>query len=520
MEDTFFTTGMGEGRGEFGAVASSSTKPPQDASVLSGFTSAASLAMPRRTSKSAMSGFTSAANIGSTSRAAQDGQAIDDAPPSTLSKYGGFGLASALPKGPQNMWTDDHPSSPLEPLEQDYDSWFNADASNLPADAFTFKTARAVVDESQSHSEDVGNIAVPGPIGFTSGHAPFKPPTQVSRKTAPPPEAPKDDEAASFSAPALVGFSSAASIHTGKSNWAAPSAEAMARAAQKMQQWDAEFAAEDAPSSTPAQDTTRPEVENAPAPGPSSAAPPVPGTQPFKTPLRPALRPMENSGFSPAQLPETPLASKNKTHYTDIGNGQLMKNTQFKSPLVNRARVLSGSAAQASSPLNPSRPSESNVASTSKLPATSGFGSASTLPQAVPVTPMRPGPSKRPTVTSPGKGKSLGMTPRRGAGPQSLGKAKFSTPFKPGMAPGEAGRTQLEVQRANVDTQVHTPAHIIVSQPPSVKARPRKEYKFFDMSASLYRFELVVQLRSLCRSTSRQEDPGVVRIATPVLHRR
>ncbi|KAI0720072.1 hypothetical protein C8T65DRAFT_634775 [Cerioporus squamosus] len=278
------------------------------------------------------------------------------------------------------------------------------------------------------------------------------------RKAAPTPQTPPVNEDAS---------TSVASIHVGKSNWAAPSAEAMARAAEKMKQWEVEVATEDAPPSTASYDTSRGSVENAPAAGPPPAAPSLPSAQ---------------AGFSPAQLPDTPLASKNPTRFTDIGNGQLMKNTQFKSPLVNRHRVISGSAAHASSPLNPMRPSELKIASTSKLPATSGFGSAKALPQSVPVTPIRSGPSKASTTTSPGKGKSLGMTPRRGIGPQSVGKGKFSTPFKRGLAPGDPGRTQLELQRVKTGAQVQIAAHVAESPPSPAKVRPRKDYKFFDLN--------------------------------------
>ncbi|RPD82278.1 hypothetical protein L226DRAFT_607431 [Lentinus tigrinus ALCF2SS1-7] len=477
-EDAFFTTDMRKGgSGLTSAAASLSTEPQQDPSTSSAFTSATSFAMPRTNALLAMSGFTSAAKLGSTSRTMQHCDPADDAPPSTLSKYGGFGLASALPKGPHDIWTGDHPTSPLESPEQDYDSWFNADATQLPADAFTFKTARTVAEESQCQPCDLASGGETVPSGSPSGHAPFKPPTQLPRKTVPVPAAPLVDEAASSASPIHVGFSSAASIHVGKSNWAAPSAAALALAAQKMKQWEAEFAAEDAPSSSSTHESARPDVENAPAAGP--AAPPLPSSQPFKTPLRPALQPMENNGFSPVQPPDTPLASKNPTRYTDIGKGQLMKNTQFKSPVINRARVLSGSAIHTVSPLNPMHPSESKIASTPKLPATSGFGSASSLPQSVPVTPMRPGPSKIPTTTSPGKGKSLGMTPRRGVGPQSVGKGRFSTPFKAGMAPGQPGRTQLDLQAG---AQAQTPARVVEAQPSSARAKPRKDYKYFDLN--------------------------------------
>ena len=88
------------------------------------------------------------------------------------------------------------------------------------------------------------------------------------------------------------------------------------------------------------------------------------------------------------------------------------------------------------------------------------------------------------------------MTPRRvpGGGLKSAGKAKFATPFKPGMAPGEAGRTQLEA-RARTEVSTQTPVRVGVRGTPlsstKGKAVARKEYKFFDLSECMRRDRIV-----------------------------
>ena len=281
-----------------------------------------------------------------------------------------------------------------------------------------------------------------------------------------------------------MGFSSAAKLNGAKSSWSAPSAAALARAAQKMRQWDEDFAREDATTSA---STAMQDIENAHV-GPSSssfvsasAARPTAAPS-FQTPLRPALRPMENS---PAQLPDTPLAARNPTHYTNIGGGVQMKNKPFKSPLVKKQGLVpAASAARPGSSLNPA-----NTVSSSRLPAVFTFGVESTVPTAVPATPARAGPVPGPSsvTLSPGKGRNLGMTPYRisGGGVKSVGKTKFSTPFKPGMGPGEVGRAQLEA-RMKAEAAIQTPVRVGLRGTPSASAKgkavARREYAFFDLS--------------------------------------
>ena len=82
------------------------------------------------------------------------------------------------------------------------------------------------------------------------------------------------------------------------------------------------------------------------------------------------------------------------------------------------------------------------------------------------------------------------MTPRRmsgiGSSDKGKGRAKFSTPFKPGMGPGEPGRTHLEQERRKADAQTQTRMRVAAGGRAQVatsgKGKARKEYKFFDLS--------------------------------------
>lgn len=554
-DDSFVSTGSGGGGG-FVSAASLPAKPQQGRP--SGFTSASCLSSHASHSRPS-NGFTSAAKLPDPPTSPREHE-DDHTTASTLAKYGGFGRASAIPLPSRSDNKDaydddhdqDHASSPSRPPPQDYDAWFSTDVSTLPPDAFTFKTARTITDSSTGDDPPASQPFKP--LKFTSGSSRWTddPLSQGEVSSGPvnaclsvagfaPAAAVGFSSVASVGADSApqAGFSSAAALNGRKPNWAAPSAEALARAAARMKQWESEYAREETTQSNPFDD-----VENDPA-GPSNPQPPPPQarplppmrsvqpptSQPFRTPLRPALRPMENGGHSPARLPDTPLASKNPVHYTNIGGGLQMKNKQFKSPLL---------------PLDPGR----RVASTSKLPSAFGFGAASALPAvrpsapaSPPTTPLRPGKSVLPTgtpATSPGKGRSLGMTPRRTGGPGGLssasvakGKVKstFSTPFKAGMAPGEAGRRQLvhDKERAKANGQTRSPVRVYATDGRSAaastpyasngkgKEKARKEYRFFDFSECDTGSDCDC-LTSCCRSTAGEEDACNVWVAAPVLH--
>ena len=496
-EDAFFI-GTSGGRG-FMSAAALPSKPSANirAAAASGFTSASTIPSVPITAKLRASGsFTSSLPGTSDTRSTHNGTSAPKATISTSTAFSGFGPASALPARPEDPYDDDDRPSTPPPPPQDYDSWFDSDASALPPEAFAFKTARTVVDTSGTGEDSVSQA--PQFVGFTSASGLAHVSEGGSDECvldAAPPVVPVPFTGG-FSSAASIGFGSAAKLNGGKSSWSAPSAEALARAAQKMKQWEDDFAREDASANATA---TRQDIENAHS-GPSSSSSVVSlvAAPPFQTPLRPALRPMDNS---PTKLPDTPLAAKNPTHFTNIGGGLQMKNKPFKSPMVRKQGVVSAaSAARPGSSLNPA-----NAASGSRLPAVFTFGAASTVPTAVPATPARPAPATVPVPgpsapTSPGKGRSLGMTPRRmPGGVKSAGKTRFSTPFKPGMGPGEVGRMQLEA-RMKAEASTQTPVRIGLRGTPASsasvkgKAVARKKYKFFDLSKSVSSRCMRVQL--------------------------
>ncbi|KAI0354580.1 hypothetical protein OH77DRAFT_1496552 [Trametes cingulata] len=541
-EDNFFTSGSGTSGGFVSAATVSySAKPSAPPLGFSGFASAAALPSASQFS----GGFTSAAKL----PAPTQPPPTDDTTTTTASapfvppKLAGFGRASAL----RARGVDDHSPSPSPPpQERDYDSWFDTDASVLPPEAFSFQTARAVMSSSQrpAPAADVpASQASPSQMGgFTSGLAQWHSASQVDHPdesgapqhddpagtdamavgftsaAALPGFAPASQAGLGSAAGAQLGFSSAAQLNGGKSNWAAPSEEALARAAQKMKQWEAEFDQEEDSTSSGAQDGEN----NAP---PSTRPPSAPAPSTLQTPARPALRPMEN-GFSGAQAPDTPspagagMAPKSARHFTVVA-GMQIKNKPFKSPLVTRPQAQSRSVSAPSpyvgSPLNPARSTSGfRVASGSKLPAAFSDAGPSTPASGTStfVSPVKAGMATS-SFASPVK--ALGMTPRRMGVSASVGKGKFATPFKPGLAPGDPGRSQLEQRLKEEQARVASAAPVQVGATPSRKGKEKRTYEFFDLTIPFLRIDppperktlATCGLRPLSYAEEDLEDMGI-----------
>lgn len=486
-DDQFFNTGTSTTTGSGFRPATSfqiASQVPLHNSGASGFASAARLPNAP-TSAQGFSGFGSAAKLPLSSQPHDETGGVETSTavaPFVPPKFSGFGRASALPI----LAADEWPPSP--PPQQDYDSWFDTDTSTLPVDAFSFKTAKAILNVTEDTHESASQIPQLG--GFTSGLSKWKAASQTSEDES------LESEA---SVPHLpIGFTSAAHQHLGKSNWAAPSAEALARAAAKMKEWQAGFSNDE---ETPdGQDTEN----NAPA-GSRPPASHTPSLQPLS---RPALRTVEN-GSSTMQPPDTPTPARApaKDHFTVVA-GMQIKNKPFKSPLMAKPqaqRSVSAPSPFAGSPLNPARSTGFRVASGSKLPAafsgTAAVAGLSTPAKPAPGTAAFLSPVKGavstfvspvkasvPSVASPVK--ALGMTPRRLGVSSGPGKGKFSTPFKAGLAPGEPGRSQLEEKLKEEQARAAraVPTQIQVSNTPAKKGKERKEYRFFDLS-ELYMFQ-------------------------------
>jgi breast cancer 2 susceptibility protein len=220
-----------------------------------------------------------------------------------------------------------------------------------------------------------------------------------------------------------------------------PSAEALAKAAKQLAQWDKEFDDESADPSLVDELLGESTVSFK---GFASAA----GA------FRPASDDLENP-FSVRQPPGTPSPAGPSGFRSFSPLVPLDKKKEFKPPfLVKPATQIKQTTADYSgSPLKPKRTVE-----------TRGFVVPTRI--AGPSTPLRPT-----TPLSPPR-KSLGITPRRVVG-NSAKKPAFNTPFKAGMKPGEAGRVALDAARA-----AKTAVHVIGSgRMPSVPSSSKNKGK-------------------------------------------
>ncbi|KAI0778800.1 hypothetical protein BD413DRAFT_511860 [Trametes elegans] len=518
-DDNFFTTGPSSG-GFISAASVSANAATTGSNGLLGFASAASLPSEPIPSQS-FGGFAFAAKLSNVpqSQTHTDG-AREAIAPFVAPKFVGptQGHAPAAQTGNHHS-----PSPSPPPPQQDYDSWFDADASVLPPDAFAFKTARTIMSSSQKAADPQGSQLA----GFTSGLAKLQSASQADGQQDY--SVPAADISGFASAahlgfapagqvgldpPGAVGFSSA---RGSKGNWAAPSAEALARAAKRMQQWESELDKEETLSSVQ-------DVENN---APANSRPPASHDPSLQTPLRPALRPVENASAARPPGTQSPAggASKGPPHYTVVA-GMQIKNTPFKSPLMSRPQQGTRSISMPS-PLNPARPLDHRVASGTKLPPAFGsanaIGGSSTPTKAPPgasafVSPVKPGsaaftsPLKANTSGSVPPVKALGMTPRRLGISGAVGKAKFSTPFKKGMAPGDPGRTQLE--RKLKEEQVRAAAsqtfHVQTGGSPSKRVKEKKVYQFFDLNPPADRTSLASSgIRPMSYTEDELEDLGI-----------
>lgn len=436
--------------------------PPITASM-SGFRSAASLTKPAAFPGAGKStGFTSAINL------SQD--------------------SSALPS-----------SSPDGPPEQDLSTWF--ESTDIPAGGLMFKSAKDMAmqppDDNDPHYHDDSDAwltAAPPPgaiLGFQSakqlkphpvddeetlGSQPSQPTASFAGFVSGAAVHAKEKESneistargTSDSAPAFVGFQSGSSLMNAgkggkKAGWSAPSAEALAKAAERMKQWEAEIEKE--LEQPPAGDNTG---DDAAAALFQSAG----STLPMSTSGRVVLGAVENATASSSsrplsqpEIPDTPTPIRTDFKRTGPSLGSPLANRKpFKSPLLARAPAPSSS--YAASPLNPNRASASSRPSVPfATPVKAGFSSASAVASTSSSAPTK---------------KSLGVTPRR-PGVSPVKKAAFTTPFKPGMRPGEAGREQLELSQ-KIKAPVFVSAATMASGTPARKDKGKGRAVYFDLS--------------------------------------
>lgn len=419
------------------------------------------------------------------------------------------GLSGFVPAA--RLFTQDSPvlpsSSPDGPQEQDLSSWF--ESTDIPYGGLMFKSAKDLAtvppDNHSYHHDDSDEwlTATPPPgalMGFQSA------------KNLPP--APADDGDVELTSPqaapsTLLGFAPASAIHQGdiqrdsnddsihadkqkvmlpfvgfrsgntplnsgkgtkNSSWSAPSAEALAKAEERMKRWQAEIDADFHES------TTEENEESVPLPNLSAEKP---------AEERVVLGAVENSAVpspspplsqSDAPATPTPIRADFKTLGAAMG-GPFASRKPFKSPLLRKPPVPS--ASYIASPLNPNHnptPSATKTPYIFKTPLKAAFPSTPAGPSTAFISPVK---------------KVLGTTPRRSAS-SPVKKKTFVTPFKPGMKPGELGRARLEPsQTAGGPSFVGTVAVTEISVTPSRRDKGKGRAVYFDLSKHFHWFTLV-----------------------------
>ncbi|CAL1694441.1 unnamed protein product [Somion occarium] len=396
---------------------------------------------PTSPSRKRVSGFTSALRT--------EHSAMRNATPSGISnpvtKTTGFGFASALDIA-YNKPAGNYPSSyPDPPPEQDLAAWFQS--TDVSAEAVNFTSASAL----RSAEDDVGwfqrSTVPPTATGFQSakelkiagnttlarGIAPSRTPSDANSPFDDKPELSLRDSIPNGSG--FLGFTTGRTLldpsAASSSTWVAPSKAALEKATEMMSRWEKEIdqecmhtaeGEENLPSIQLGQhdrmilgsmdDNFPRSTPLSPSPaGPDFGKPLAFGT-PGSIGIRNSKKPFKSPLLVPPN-PSSPLATR--------------------PPLANPSKSIPVVA----SPLNPSRtPSFKPVSSTLAAFTNSTFSTPE-----MPSTPLRPG------TGSPQK-RALGMSAKRPGTNSTPGRKPFTTPFKPGMRPGEPGRFLLEQQRA------------------------------------------------------------------------
>ena len=201
------------------------------------------------------------------------------------------------------------------------------------------------------------------------------------------------------------------------------------------------------------------------------------------SPHRPVTPPRPTFGLDKDPTSPTPATSRAPSPQNTT-LARYAKQKPFKPPLLSNKTNLTNSV-----PASPPNPAHSKGSVPPFKPPLLPSTSTSNLPK--PVTPSK--------MTS----DSAFRAPARPGGAQRPGSVKkFTTPFKPGMRPGELGRTKLQEdqerkrsqeRQKNQVSQLHVsspPRKPVYDIPPSLKSpsasrkgkEKAKEYQFFDLS--------------------------------------
>jgi len=318
---------------------------------------------------------------------------------------------------------------------------------------------------------------VPVTVGFTSLRGMVGNITNDGYRSpspeGPPPEQDYDSwfNASSTEIPPTVGFQSASTAafvgftSVGKGTSFEPSEDAIKDVKKRMRDWEADIE-EQFPSMWPSASQT----------GATSPQRPV-------TPLRPHLDSDKNLA-SPTPTSPRQISPQHTT------STRFAKQKPFKPPLLSNKTNL-----QNPTPASPPKTVRSKGSMPQFKPPLLSSTSASTLP--------------KPSTPSKAISDSSSRTPARLGGVHRPGSAKkFTTPFKPGMRPGEPGREQLQEDQGKKRLQERQkdrvfqiqmnspPRKPVYDVPPSLNSPPSsrkgkekaKGYRFFDLSQSDFQF--------------------------------
>ncbi|KAK7695063.1 hypothetical protein QCA50_002252 [Cerrena zonata] len=406
----------------------------------SGFMSAASLgnpftndSPPTSPSRKRVSGFTSAL---------QAEHREDSSSPKGKRSMPGFASALSLKEStPLDDFPSSSPTAPPEKSEQELADWFQSSDLSTGAIGFTSaKTIATVVEEEDWFKLDAKPTGFAGfqsakALKLTGTTSVAEATTDVESNNSTTMESTvlsekgKAPETVGFVPPAFTGFTTGKTLldptAPAKIAYIAPSEAALQKAAAMMNQWEKEIDKEFSLST---------EEEEPPL---------VVGILPNQTysqnfsgdvpqspsPAGPALR--RPLGFGTAS--GTMTANEKKPFKSPLLAAP--PTTPFRPPLASSSK----SAPVVSSPLNPKRFAPYTTPARQTTPFTPYLGASSAFNTPLfPSTPMY-------LSSSPSTPRSLGMSARKVSGGSM--KKPFSTPFKPGLKPGETGRLLLEQQQ-------------------------------------------------------------------------
>ena len=353
--------------------------------------------------------------------------------------------------------------------------WAPELGSGASNDPVTTQPVPTLVQPTSSGGKQPGP-SVPATVGFASvrtlagnmTHGDYRSPSPEE----PPPEQDYDSwfNTSSTDIPAPVVFQSVSAANgagfvgftsVGKGTTFQPSEDALKNLKKRMRDWEADLEKEFSGTH------------------PSTSQTGVTSPRLLVTPPRPSSDSVKHSA-SPIPAPPRQVSPQPMTLTRSA------KQKPFKPPLLSNKTNLTNSM-----PASPSNAVQSKGPMLQFKPPLLSSNSASTLPK--PSTPSRP--------TS----DSAFRTPARSGGVHRPGSTKkFTTPFKPGMRPGEPGRAKLQedqekerlrerqkdqVFQIQMNSPPRKPVYDIPSSPKSSyggrKGKEKaKEYRFFDLSQS------------------------------------